>query len=266
MSLQEKFRGAAAKRGFFIARIVEKNDVTQLLGSLWPVETRFPLIRLGGPCDGGYLIPDDLAGITACFSPGVANIAQFEQDLVDRGIPCFLADASVDAAPIAGPLVCFDKKFLDVWNSNDLVTLDTWVEQYAPLESDLLLQMDIEGAEWRVLLNASDKVLRRFRIIVVELHNMEKIAIDSMNSIVSSVLKRLLRDFYVVHAHPNNWVEPVLVRGIRIPRVIEITLLRKDRCPVIGPVRTLPHPLDRKNRPARPDVALPAELFPGAFP
>ena len=99
--------------------------------------------------------------------------------------------------------------------------------------------MDIEGAEWRVLLNASDKVLRRFRIIVVELHNMEKIAIDSMNSIVSSVLKRLF-EISTSCMSPNR-VEPVLVRGIRIPRVIEIHCCEKTdalRSALCGHCRT----------------------------
>lgn len=59
--------------------------------------------------DGGYLIPDDLEGISACFSPGVDDRATFETSLIARGIPCFLADASVDKAPIDGDMIHFTK-------------------------------------------------------------------------------------------------------------------------------------------------------------
>jgi hypothetical protein len=48
-----------------------------LLTRVRPVKTNFDLIRLGSKNDGGYLVPDDLDGIVACFSPGVSRIANF---------------------------------------------------------------------------------------------------------------------------------------------------------------------------------------------
>ena len=49
--------------------------------------------------DGGYLVPDDLEGIVACFSPGVSNVAGFEKDCALKGMKVFMADASVEARP-----------------------------------------------------------------------------------------------------------------------------------------------------------------------
>jgi len=46
---------------------------------LRPYTTDKELIRLGAEKDGGYLIPNDLAGIEACFSPGVGNEFNFEK-------------------------------------------------------------------------------------------------------------------------------------------------------------------------------------------
>ena len=54
------------------------NELKELIKALRPVKTKFDLIRIGGANDGGYLIPDDLEGIAACFSPGVADTASFE--------------------------------------------------------------------------------------------------------------------------------------------------------------------------------------------
>ncbi len=81
-------------------------------------------------------------------------MASFEAAIVARGISCFLADASVSGPPIAGPLIHFDRKFLGVVDDDLTTTMDTWVKAYAPPTGDLILQMDIEGAEWPVLLNA----------------------------------------------------------------------------------------------------------------
>jgi hypothetical protein len=49
-----------------------------------PVSTKYDLIRLGGPHDGGYLVPNGLVGIQACFSPGVSKVSNFELDLAQN--------------------------------------------------------------------------------------------------------------------------------------------------------------------------------------
>jgi hypothetical protein len=220
------------------------------------------LIRLGGDRDGGYVVPDDLDGVAACFSPGVDVTASFEGDLIMRGIRCHLADASVDGPPIAGPLVDFQRKFLGTCSNERFLTLDEWVNDRAPGGGDLILQMDIEGAEWPVLMATSDAVLRRFRIIVVELHSLDRLADAVSWPMVSSCLERLLQWFRVVHLHPNNCAPPADVRGIGIPPFLELTLHRKDRASAIGPVTNLPLSIDHKNVPGRPDVRLGSEWGP----
>src|SRR5690554_7786815 len=53
------------------------------------------LLRIGGDADGSYLVPDDLHGVSACFSPGVNKIKYFEDYLTDRyGIECHMCDFS----------------------------------------------------------------------------------------------------------------------------------------------------------------------------
>jgi hypothetical protein len=138
------------------------------------METGHSLVRVGGSGDGGYLVPDDLDGIEACFSPGVANTATFELEMARRGITSFLADYSVDGPPESHPMFRFEKKFLGPREDEVHVTLDGWVARCAPGSGDLVLQMDIEGAEWEVLLAASDATLRRFRVMVLELHDVHR--------------------------------------------------------------------------------------------
>lgn len=257
--MKHAFITASLNAGVAVAKQPEVSAVRQLIEQLRPVTTDKSLIRLGADEDGGYLVPDDLDGIVACFSPGVDVWAPFESDMIARGIPCFMADASVDGPPIEG--AHFIKKFLGVVNDETTIRLDDWVAENAPSAGDLLLQMDIEGAEWPVLLNASTEVLSRFRIIVIELHDLERLMDKHALQIVQAVFARLCQDFHVVHNHPNNYGKSVRKGNLVIPRVLEMTLLRKDRAEATGFASTFPHPLDRTNAPDQPDVALPAAWY-----
>ena len=243
--------------GVSVGRCVDFHQIETVIRLLRPVLTTKDLIRIGGPKDGGYLIPDDLDDIVGCFSPGVGPTVAFEEELAARGIPCYLADASVPEPPVENKLFNFKKQFLGVVEDESTITLDSWVNSCAPATGDLLLQMDIEGAEWLVFVNVSEAVLKRFRIIVVELHRLERI-VDTLGfELMSTGLKRLLREFYVVHNHPNNVARPFKANGLTIPRYLEITFYRRDRADVTGYATQFPHPLDKKNVRELPDVVLP---------
>jgi hypothetical protein len=259
--IQRAFVSLCFNSGLSVAKMADSRAVRELIAKLHPVSTEHPLIRAGSEGDGGYLIPDDLAGIEACFSPGVDNRATFESDLVARGIPCYLADASVDEAPISNSMVHFTKKFLGVTNSDLTITLDEWVNHNCPGDADLILQMDIEGAEWPVLLNVTSNTLRRFRIIVVELHDLDRLMDKQLFTIMRAALERITDDFFVVHNHPNNFAGSVRYRSLIIPRAIEITFLRRDRAAAADFARQFPHPLDRKNNREGVDLPLPRDWY-----
>ena len=83
-----------------ISKTTDKSKLLEFLSSVKPIKTNHNLIRLGGEMDGGYLIPNDIENIDNCFSPGVSEVANFENDLTKKGIKCFLADYSVEHPPI----------------------------------------------------------------------------------------------------------------------------------------------------------------------
>jgi hypothetical protein len=248
----------AFRLGFSIAKMTPNEDARALLRRLHPVKTEHDLIRMGCAHDGGYLIPDDLNGIEACFSPGVDNRATFEAQLLGRGIRCHLADASVDRSPLDDEHCTFLKRYLGAVNNDLFITADRWIEDLEPGNGDLLLQMDIEGAEWLVLLNISAANLARFRIIVLELHDMERLMDKHAFQIIHGVMDRLLERFYVVHNHPNNYGGLVRAGAIEIPRSLEMTLLRRDRVSQVSSATQFPHPLDQVNAEDRRDIVLPA--------
>lgn len=261
--MKNLFRNFLADVGFTLTRQQDHDSIRRLIERLHPVRTSIPLIRMGAEGDGGYLVPDDLQGLVACFSPGVDDRATFESALIARGVPCFLADASVDGAPIAGGLMKFEKKYVGVVNDDKTTTLDSWVKRHAPVEGDMILQMDIEGSEWPVLLNVTHETLTRFRIIVLELHYLERIIHKFAFLMMEAMLDRLLRDFQVVHIHPNNYAPTPTAGSLVLPQFLEFTFLRRDRADALGYATEFPHPLDRTNVPTKPDFALPSAWFGG---
>ena len=240
-----------------LGRTAKLEAIEDFLSTIRPIETEHPLIRVGGEGDGGYLIPDDLSGVAACFSPGVSTIAHFEEDLAARGIKCFLADASVDGPPVTGPLFDFERKFLGPKAGGDFITLQDWIDRKSPGVGDMILQMDIEGSEYRVILSSSPETMRRFRILVIEFHNLASIYDRMGLDLVSLTFSRLLEDFEIVHIHPNNRIRPVAYKKFETPPLLEFTFLRKDRVTRRRPATAFPNRLDRKNVAKRPDLDLP---------
>jgi len=257
--LKAHIRNAFLSHGINITRCVETAKVLELAHKLRPLDCGIELIRIGGDGDGGYLLPNDIEGIDYCFSPGVADVADFELQLVSKGITCFLADGSVDAPPIGHNMFVFDKTFLGNRNTNDLMTLQTWKDHYLPNnDHDLLLQMDIEGCEYEVILNMSDELIRQFRIIIIEFHHLDLLLTNHFAfDIYESCFEKLLNYHYIAHIHPNNCCGVVTSNGIEMPRTMEFTFIRKDRVCSVQPVSALPHPLDRDNVPSKPPIILP---------
>ena len=246
--------------GKYVSPTINGERLVSLIQRVRPVSSPFPLVRIGGPGDGGYLVPDDLNGISACFSPGVADSASFELGMAELSIPSFMADYSVDGPPVANSLFHFEKLFLESHSDGTkFIRLEDWVTQNAPSDGDLVLQMDIEGSEWPVLLDTPDQILKRVRIMVIEFHDLDQMMTISLGAkVFSTLLDKLSRNFKVVHLHANNAGGIHKFKGQTIPRVIELTFLRSDRFDLSSDKypALMPHPLDEPNMPWGKDIAL----------
>lgn len=241
-----------------------QSAVRETIDLIKPGPINIPLIRIGGDNDGGYLVPDDLADIDGCFSPGVSTVATFEEMLAEQyQIPCFMADYSVDAAPAEHKLFDFEKKFLGIKNDDVFIRLEDWIERKERSYSfgDLVLQMDIEGDEYKVIADTSIDTLKRFRIIIIEFHQVNKIFMESALPYYHGFFKKITKYHSVVHIHPNNCCGIGRKHGISVPRVLEMTLLRTDRFIPSDRKLEFPHHLDQKNVVANSDIVLPSEWY-----
>lgn len=260
-------RQMTTRAGLYVGKTTRAAELRSLIGDLNVCPTEQNLIRIGPVKDGGYLVPDELAGIVNCFSPGVSDCSGFELDLAERGMTVFMADRSVDGPADEHVKFRFIKKFLASYDSESdgLITLDSWYrEELGEITddtADAILQMDIEGAEYEVLHSLSDDLLQKFRIIVVEFHRLHQLLDRFSFSLMSPAFRKLLRTHAVVHIHPNNVGGVINFAGVSVPMTMEFTFLRRDRLKQTRKALSFPHPLDHKNVAKKPDVVLPRSWY-----
>lgn len=264
--LQSLLTSASRKfleRGIVLQRSSPDFDAELELEKIWPKSLRCDLVRVGSQeSDGGYLLPSALLEPDRVFSPGVSNNMTFEQYFLDKGIPCVLADGSIEEPPIKHPLVQFDKLWVKGESKSSALSLDEWVNRYSAEGENLILQMDIEGDEYSVILAASKSTLCKFTVIVMELHDLSSVA-SRFGQIAFHAFLNKIRDTHeVVHAHPNNCCPGLQTKnGLTWPDVMELTLVRKDLGIASEYWAELPHALDRNNTTSNTfELTMPAAL------
>lgn len=93
-------------------------------------------------------------------------------------------------------------------------------------QSDMILKMDVEGAEWDFLQETSSELLGKFLQITFELHDLTDEA--NAEKIIPALEKlRLTHDPVWIHANNNGIIEEA--GGIRMPQFLEITYVNKEK-------------------------------------
>ena len=218
---------------FFNKKIInidtDTEQIKEFISKIHALKTEYQLIRIGSSKDGGYLLPDDLENIEAVFSPGVSNIHSFELDMLEKfNVKSFMCDFTVDNIFLDNKDLIFKKKHLGVINNNKYQRLEDWVNSNSKT-NDLILQMDIEGSEYPVILDTPLKTLDKFRIMIIEFHDLDLLFNYQSFELYNSIMNKILTKFSVVHLHPNNCCGTYVFKDIEIPKVLEITFLNKNR-------------------------------------
>jgi hypothetical protein len=245
-----------------------KDEVMALIEAISPVNNGYELIRLGGPGDGGYLVPNDLEGIGYCYSPGVQNISEFEIQLIhNHGIPSQLIDGSIDQPNVPAELLNkmqFTKGWIGAYTDLScqppIYSLNQWIgASLDQVQGDIILQIDIENFEWEALLALDMSIQKRMRMIICEFGGLHYITNARSFYWMNKVLTKLLSTHDVVHFHPNNCCGKFeYYDGLQIPGLAELTFHRKDRRRIAEPCRrlSLVHPLDHDCVPSQPTMTL----------
>ena len=215
-----------------IVRTSHKNKILDLIRSIKPNSLYFNALRVGPNGDGGYVVPEDLNDIQYAFSPGCNNAWEFEYHLGEKwGIKSFMLDVKEKKPLNLTPMQSYRSGWLDSVNLEKHLTLDEWIcREGISNTSELLLQMDIEGSEYKCLMALDLKTLRRFRIMIIEFHNLNWLMNKPFfDNLIEPVFTRILQDFYVFNVHANNGGKEWRIKGFQFPDTLEITFHRKDR-------------------------------------
>jgi hypothetical protein len=218
------------------------------------------LKRIGNLNDGGYLIPNILNEIEFNISPGVGLCTAFENDLLQYGIKSFLIDGTVDY----NGKHFFLKKNLSAYNDSKNITLNSFIANNSTINksSNLMLQMDIEGAEIENLLSVTEETLKKFKVLVIEFHDFESLNNISFLKLYHSVFIKILKYFTIIHIHPNNFGKVVDLNNKKIPDIMEFTFIRNDLMRYKKNIKySLPHLEDKKNSEKDDDLALPETFY-----
>ena len=215
--------------------------------------------RLGTRLDGGYVVADDLENIHAAYSFGISVEVSFDYALAEAGIPVRMFDHTVEGPPVAHPNFSFHKQGLGptVDPDSSLFTLEHHIRQCGDMgRTDMLLKLDIEGAEFDSLIAAGPGLLRSFRQIVIEIHWLQRLADPAYRDAFCRMMACLLNGFHLVHVHGNNCGPVVILEGLPVADVLELTFVRSDLIVPLPSSTVYPTPLDYANDHTRPDHLL----------
>ena len=234
---------------------VDHLKVKKLIHSIKIHNLGYKLLRVGPNGDGGYLLPDVLSNISACFSPGVGKIHGFEEDLLKRGIKIYMTDKTVEKPNLSIKNYKFLKKNIGIYDDEETITIDTWINN-SEIQNNLLLQMDIEGSEYGAINSINESNLKKIKVMVIEFHHFEQVLTKMGYLVVKNVLQKILKYFDVAHIHPNNCCGSYQIKEIVIPSTLEITFLNKELTLKKEKIESIQNELDFKNIEHKPDIFL----------
>ncbi len=214
-------------------------------------------IRVGGMCDGGYVMLDDLDSARAVYSLGIGGDVSFDLEMAERGMDIFQYDHTVPGPPVQHPRFQFKKKGIAPVEDGEFTSIGAEIHRNGHAHRrDLILKIDIECAEWDALDATSDEDLDRFEQIVAELHGFLRLAEPEWRAVTQRVLGRLHRTHAVTHVHANNWADFQIMAGVPVPDVLEVSYVRRDRASLTPSTTFFPTPFDVPCHPDRPDIVL----------
>jgi hypothetical protein len=213
--------------------------------------------RFGSAHDGGYVMLDDLAGLKAAFSLGVAGNVDWDLEMAQEGLPVLQFDHSIDDVPATHPLCTFHAAMIGPQPGQ--VSFDALVTNYTeePLENAAaIMKMDIEHWEWPTLAEAQPASLRKIRQLTVEFHCMDLIADQYWYRQAHRALSNVREELNVVHVHANAIGGSLLVGGVPFPNVLEVTFASRQHYTFDETNEQFPTALDGANDPRLPDLYL----------
>ncbi len=258
--IDQHFRGIDWKVGQIVPHPISCDQQSELRATLRLLTPQraigFCKVRFGSSADGGYVLLDDIFGITGAISLGIGSNNDWDVALAKRGVPVDQFDGSIDAPPNEHRLLRFERLMVDGPMLNHIAA--RYPESDRP---DLILKVDIEGAEWALFDTLDPQILRRFSQIICEFHELRDLGKKDFRMRATRVFAKFAATHAVIHVHGNNHSQYVSVGNVPIPNAMEISFASRSRYSFAPSDELFPTELDRPNSSISPDHFLGAFRF-----
>ena len=187
-------------------------------------------VRVGKHNDGGYIMVDNFQNSGVAYSFGISDDVSWDTDMAARGYEIFMYDPTIDALPAANPKFHFFREGIADREIKDrsLNTLEHFIGVNGHTDCDnMILKMDVEGAEWSFLATVTSEILSRFDQMTFEFHNLIAPKDQSVMNATLACLNKINRTHSLVHLHASKCgAFMVLDDKILIPDVLELTYVK----------------------------------------
>jgi hypothetical protein len=237
--------GALAAMPLTRAKPTARDVRERLLLELQPVAlSNCTMQRIGSANDGGYLMCGNLLDdVRSAYSYGIGPADDWGCEISQTlGVPVHQYDcfSPPHNACASGRSAFHDECIGARTETLDAKQFDTLARQIArngDAANTLVVKIDVEGAELESLAATPNRVLDRIDQLAMEIHGIDARYL--------ALVRRLKRQFHLVHVHYNN--QACSVRFRPLPAWAYQVLFVHKRIGVIDPARptpTLPHALD----------------------
>ena len=194
--------------------------------------------RFGEQHDGGYIMCLDDAppgSVVGALSYGINGYDQWGTDVsLHFGVPVYEFDCFDARAPTSGGNLAFRAECAKSARDNSTdPKFKTILEHLAETglagapAASLIMKMDIEGAEWRILAEEPAETLAKFRQLIFELHSFDNLGLHP--TALAALQKLRAAGFVPTHLHGNNCCPMMVVGPYQVPKVLEVTWVRLPR-------------------------------------
>ena len=217
----------------------------------------FNLVRVGNNDDGGYILLDDFKSGGIAYSFGISDDVSFDKDIASKGYDVFMYDHTVGGLPEANKNFHFFKQGIadGVTQDERLKSLEYFISQnHHEHQRDMILKMDVEGAEWGFLESVKPETLSQFSQLTFEFHDM----INPSNSErILTALRKINETHQLIHLHANNNGSYISIGGKNFCSLTEVTYILRDKYKLVNDYDVnLPLSLDMPNIKSFPEIIL----------
>lgn len=210
----------------------------------------FQLKRLGPTGDAGYVLVDDLDGISGVLSLGIGSNNDIDYFFAESlGKSVFAYDHTVAKLPKHHPLIHF--RPVGVGSGPKMLGLGEIIGR-EDLGRAALLMCDVEGSEFdKSFFEGTDFSV--FKQISIELHGLHELLHEDSDGPVFGLLRTVALTHQAVHVHVNNYDALSHFAGLPVPQTLEVTLVRKRDYSFGQVIQNFPRSFDSPNSSLLPD-------------